>query len=178
MKGLSRLILFLTFFFLPFPLVRSAQQSNPDTNAKIKATYLFSFTKYIDWPAKYKQGNFIIGVLGTTPLLSELNTMASLKKVGDQPLEIKTFTSPESLTKCHMLLISADQSAQLKEALAKLKGSSTLIVAEKPGLARQGAAINFVVQNNKQLFELNKANASKFELAVSSKLEALAIMVE
>ena len=30
-----------------------------DTNAKMKALYVYNFTKYIDWPEQYKQGNLI-----------------------------------------------------------------------------------------------------------------------
>jgi hypothetical protein len=62
--------------------------------------------------------------------------------------------------------------------MSKIRGKSTLIITEKPGLARQGAAINFVVQENKTKFELNKGNAEKYDLKVSSNLLSLAIVVD
>lgn len=153
------------------------QESN--TNSKIKAVFLYNFTKYIDWPDKYKQGNFVIGVLGTTSFYNDLSALVHNKKVGNQEFEIKSFTNAESVSGlCHILFIPAENSALLPEVLKKMKGKSTLIVTEKLGLAKQGSAINFIVENNKQRFELNKSNIEKYNLKVSSTLEALAIKVE
>lgn len=149
-----------------------------DTNAKIKAMFIYNFTKYIEWPQNYKQGNFVIGVLGNSSIFIELSNMASAKKAGTQSFEIKNFTSPASVSKCHMLIVASDITTGFSDALSKIKNNSTLIITEKAGLAKQGAAINFVVQNNKQAFELNKANAEKYDLKVSSNLLALAIVVE
>ncbi|MDQ3112010.1 MAG: YfiR family protein, partial [Bacteroidota bacterium] len=61
---------------------------------------------------------------------------------------------------------------------ARLKGKATLLVTEQPGLAKKGSAINFVVVENRQKFELNQNNAEKNNLKVSSSLLALAIPVE
>ena len=149
-----------------------------DTNAKIKAMFVYNFTKYIEWPQSYKQGNFIIGVLGNSPIFAELSNMANAKKAGAQSFEIKNFTSPASISKCHMLIIASDITTGFNDALSKLKDHNTLIITEKAGLTKQGSAINFVVQNNKQAFELNKANAEKYDLKVSSNLMALAIVIE
>jgi len=168
----------MLILLLPLSVANSATPPPDDTNAKIKSTYLYNFTKYIEWPSKTKQGNFIIGVLGSSNLASELNIMAATKKVGEQDLEIKIFNGLDALSKCHILYISADMASNFQAIVNKIKGQSTLLITEKPGLAKQGSAINFVVQNNKQLFELNKANAEKHELTVSSKLEQLALKVE
>ena len=150
-----------------------------DTNAKIKAVFLYNFTKYIEWPKTYKEGNFIIGLYGINSSLSaELNKMAATKSVGTQKFEIKTMSSLDGANKCHMLFIPSTSGGQFSEVVSKLKGQSTLIITEKPGLTKQGAAINFVVQDNKQKFELNKANAEKYDLKVSSNLASLAVVVE
>ena len=69
-------------------------------------------------------------------------------------------------------------SAMLPDVLKKMKGKNTLIVTEKPGLTKQGAAINFIAENNKQCFELNKINIAKYNLKVSSTLEARAVKIE
>ena len=154
-------------------------QEPNSSNSKIKATFLYNFTKYIDWPDKYKEGNFAIGVLGTTPFYNDLSTLLSTKTVGNQKFEIKSYTNVESITGiCHILFIPAENSAMLPDVLKKLKGKSTLIVTEKIGMTKQGSAINFIIENNKQRFELNKTNIEKYNLKVSSILEALAIKVE
>lgn len=154
-------------------------QDPNSSNAKIKATFIYNFTKYIDWPEKYKEGNFVIGVLGTTSFYNDLTTLLSKKSVGGQNFEVKSYTTIESVsTVCHILFIPAENSGMLPDVLKKLKGKSTLIVTEKAGMAKQGSGINFVVDNNKQRFELNKNNVEKYNLRVSSTLTALAIAVE
>ena len=174
MIKLSGILIIIAFFFSTGLITPSE-----DTNAKIKAVYLYNFTKYVEWPSNYSEGNFIIDVYGNnTALLTELGKMATSKTMGKQKIEIKPITSLDKLDKCHMLFIPSENSVTFSEILSKLKGKSTLIITEKPGLAKQGAAINFVVQDNKQKFEFNKANAEKYSLKVSSNLAALAIIVE
>lgn len=153
-------------------------QAADDTPSKIKATFIYNFTKYIEWPASYRQGNFVIGIVGITPLFKDLSNMAATKKAGSQPFEIQSFPNVNAISKCHLLFVAADNAANIKDISNRMKGYSTLIVAEKPGSAKLGAAINFVIMDNKQRFELNKANAEKFNLKIGSSLAGLAILVE
>ena len=161
-----------------FTSSKTTYNQTTDTNAKIKAMFVYNFTKYIEWPQNYKDGNFIIGILGNSSLFSELSTMANSKKAGAQSFEIKNFSTTSSVSKCHMLIVSSDITVGFSDILSKVKNNSTLIITEKAGFAKQGAAINFVVQNNKQAFELNKANVEKYDLKVSSNLLALAIVID
>jgi len=159
-------------------MVVSPDQSE-EASAKIKAIYIYNFTKYIEWPQDYKEGNFVVGVLGTnTALLSELTKMASSKTVGSQKIEIQTVSSVADAPKCNIIYILTDNSAQLTDISGKLKGRSTLIVTDKPGMAKQGSAINFVILENKQKIELNKANIDKYKLKVASTLVEMAIQVK
>ncbi len=153
--------------------------SNPseEANAKIKAIYIYNFTKYIEWPDNYKQGNFVIGIMGNNvSLINELNKMAASKTVGNQRLEIKSITSADAT--CHIVYLLSENSTQLNEVIDKMKSKSTLIITDKAGLAAKGAGINFVIQENKQKIELNKANIERHKLKVASSLVELAIQVK
>lgn len=149
-----------------------------DTNSRIKAVFLLNFTKLIEWPKAYRSGNFVVGVIGETPLYNELSKMAKIKKVANQSLTIKRFSNISEIAKCHILYVAKSQSSQIKSVLKKVENSSTLIVTEQVGLADRGAGINFVVKNNRQKFELNKTNVEKYKLKISSNLEALAVSVK
>lgn len=140
-----------------------------DTTSRFKAQYLYSFTKNIEWPSNSKQGNFVVGILGNSPIYAKLADIAATKKVVNQSIEIKTFDSPSSITSCHVLFIPNNYD-NIKEVLPKVKNSYTLIVTEKPGFARQGAAINFVLRDNKILYEVNKSNAQKYDLKIGTQL--------
>lgn len=149
-----------------------------DTNAKIKAVFIYNFTKYIEWPAADQVGEFKIGILGENPpLFNELDKMSKVKKVANRSFSIKSYSKISDIDKPHILYIPEDSTEMLQAAVKKLSGKSTLIVTEKPGLAKQGSAINFVIVGNRQKFELNKANVSKHNLKVASALENLALLV-
>jgi len=149
-----------------------------DTNAKIKAVFIYNFTKYIEWPQSYKEGEFTIGIVGETPLYSELIKMTETKKVANQTLEVKKFTSPTEVTKCHILFVTKENGSDLTAIIKKLKNNSTLLVTEENGLMEKGAGINFIIKDNRQKFELNKGNVEKYKLKISSNLEALAFTVK
>ncbi|MCW3102377.1 MAG: hypothetical protein JWO09_817 [Bacteroidetes bacterium] len=172
-------------FILLLPLVLLTQSAavrldqSEEAGARIKAIYIYNFTKYIEWPAEYKEGNFVIGVYGTSiPLLNELNKMAASKTVGSQKMEIKNLTSAAEAAQCHIVYILADNSSQLADVVGKIKGKSTLIVTDKAGMAKLGAGINFSVVENKQKIELNRANIEKYKLKVASTLVEMAVQVK
>jgi len=174
----KKLSLILISVFILISGFRETHGPTVDTNSKFKAIFIYNFTKYIEWPKTYRNGDFVIGVIGKSPLYQELVKMAMTKKVANQPLKIIRYNSIKDLHKCHILYISKGDSFEIGEVIKQIKSNSTLIITEKSGLADQGAGINFVVKNNRLKFELNKNNVEKHKLKISSNLEALAIIVK
>lgn len=171
-----QIILFSFLLFISWTVDNSSQSE--EANAKIKSIYIYNFTKYIEWPDAYKQGNFVIGVVGTNnSLMRELGKMASLKMVGNQKIEVIN-TSANELAKCNIVYVLSENAAQLAEIINNSKNTNTLIIADKAGAALKGAGINFVVVDNKQTIEINKANIEKYRLKISTTLMELAIQVK
>lgn len=137
-----------------------------------------NFTKLVEWPQSYRQGNFVVGVVGESPLYNELVKMSKTKKVANQSLEVKKYKNTDDIGKCHIVYVSMSESESLASILKKVKSNSTLIISEKQGLVDKGAGINFIIKDNRQKFELNKKNVEKYKLKVSSNLEALAFTVK
>ncbi|MES2513937.1 MAG: YfiR family protein [Bacteroidota bacterium] len=171
------LLKYSLIFILAFSSL-SFQQQSFDPNAKVKAVFLYNFTKYFEWPEKMKSGNFIIQVVGSNSSLSqELNKMAASKQVGNQKLEIKSSATIDAATQPHIIFLLSESSDMLKDIATKFKGKGSLIVTEKTGLAKAGSAINFVVAENKQRFEYNENNAVKAGLKTGEGLNSLAIAI-
>ncbi len=173
------IFLFIAFFTLSaadvveYPLY----VQKDDTQAKIKAMYIYNFTKCFEW-TNNKDGNFTITILGeNTGLVSELSNMAKTKMVGAQKIEIKNNAGVTDVEKSNILFITPDKSHLLADVLSKFKGKGVLVITEKQGLAKIGATINFIVKENKQSFELNKTAASKAGLNVGASIEKLAASV-
>lgn len=159
--------------------LRFQQPSNYDTNSKFKAVFLYNFTRYFEWSDKKKVGNFVIYVVGKNEnLISELKTLASKKKVGNQDIEIKnSFVFDPSISSQIIFLLS-DVSKSIADVTSKSKAKSTLVVAETPNACKTGSSINFVVVENKLKFEYNKSNAIKSGLKTNDDIRALAINIE
>jgi len=142
-----------------------------------KARYIINFANQTEWPTSYKTGDFIIGVLGTSPVTKSLQGFSANQKVGSQPIKVVLFSNVNTITKCNVLFVPSSQSKNLSKVLNKIGSGSTLIVTDKEGLAKQGAMLNFVLVNNKLNFEANKNNLSKNSLKITAYLEKLAILV-
>ncbi len=149
--------------------------ANAQVNYKIHSLFVYKFTQYIEWPTK--TGDFVIGVIGNSPILAELEAIAASKKVDTRTIVVKKMSATADLTGCNMVFISENQSSNLATISSKLQGKPILIVSETNGGAKKGAGINFVIIDEKMKFELNKASIEKQGLKVSGDLTKLAIVV-
>lgn len=171
---MKRAFFFFSVLFLS--VTAMGQIDVKQAEAHIKAVYIYNFSKYIEWPADYRDGDFVIGVVnGSSAMIAELTKMAASKTAGSHKFVVKNFKSAGEIDKCNILYIPESSNGQLTEVLKKIKGKSTLLVTESVGDAKKGAAINFVLKNSKQEFELNKGNAERSKLVVSSSLSTLAV---
>jgi hypothetical protein len=131
----------------------------------------------MEWPANKQSGDFIIGIVGDSPIESYLNAMAATKKAGTQKIVIKRFSSAAAITNCHMVYLPANKSSQLSTVIAKAKEYQALVITEKAGLGSKGAGINFVTKDGKARFEINQNSISKNNIKVSAKLVQMGIKV-
>lgn len=146
-------------------------------NYQLHSVFLYSFTRYVQWPEESNTGDFDILVLGDSPILPELKKMADMKKVGDRSIKIYPIKATTEIRKCNILFIPADKSGQLADILAKVASSSTLVVTEQEGLGAKGSSINFVLKEGKLAFEMNQAAMTKQKLKASTELTRLAIVI-
>lgn len=141
---------------------------------RAQAMFIYNFSRLIEWPANYKTGEFVIGVLGNSPITSELESYTLNKKVGSQDIVVKTFRTTEEFTKCQILFVPFSKTKQLEEFSAKLSGQSTLVITEKNGAIDEGAGINFVIIGDKLKFEISSSYTTKYDVKFSSKLLEMA----
>ncbi|MFM8913545.1 MAG: YfiR family protein [Flammeovirgaceae bacterium] len=146
-------------------------------NYETKKIYVYSFAKMVQWPDDYRTGDFEIAVLGDSPFFDQLTDMATKKKLGDRTIKIVKLVSLAEFKKSHILILPANQSGTLADALKKVGTNSTLVVTEQDGLGAKGTDINFVIKDNKLAFELNQATLAKHKLKAVNELIRLAILL-
>lgn len=162
----------LLFAFFAIVISANAQYE------KMKAIFIYNFTRYIEWPANYKAGDFVIGVLGPSSITSELKSIAKMRKVGRQDITIKSYSSINQVMKCHILFIPTPQSKHLPAAVNKMSNKSILLIGDGKGLASKGAAISFFMKGSSLSFEVNQATLKKHKLNVNKDLFALGVLVQ
>lgn len=143
-----------------------------------KALFMYNFTKDIEWPPSHRTGEFVIQVVGSSPIVDELQKIASAKKVGSQPIVVKKINSASEITKCNMLVITPGKSTELTTILKAVAGQPILIVSDKEGLAKAGSCINLIKIDGKQKFEINTKAIAAQGLKVTSFLTSLGIAVQ
>jgi len=161
----------LLYAFVSFAMAASGQQQNYQTHT----LFMYSFTRFIQWPPEETQGDFEIVVLGESPILSELKVMAERKRAGSRVIHISKIGSMAEFKKGHILYIGPDWTSKYAEVSAKIGDDPVLLVTEQATGANKGN-VNFV--NNKEgklAFELNKPAIEKHRLKVSAELSRLAI---
>jgi hypothetical protein len=162
---------------LVFVITINKVQAQENINYALHANIIYRFTKYIDWPKDHKNGDFVIGVVGETPLFDELKNFIVNKTVGGQKIVVRRFSGSSGPFNCHILFVSEDASSSLKKIAASSANTSTLIVSESEGLARKGSCINFIIVNEHLKIEINKNNIEQRRLGIASELLQLGKIV-
>lgn len=144
----------------------------------IKANIIYRFTKYIEWPDSKKTADFIIGIIGDSPLTDELKNFIINKTVNGRKITIKNFSSSAENFRCQILFISENESGSLIKIALLTAGDPILLVSESNGLALKGSCINFAVVSDHLKLEINKNNIDRRGLAIASELLQLGIIVK
>ena len=144
--------------------------------ASLKAAFIYNFTKYIDWNHYDDAATFIIGIIGSSPVISPLNEIAETNTVQSKKIEIRVFNSPDDIQFCNILFIPEKSPYPLASVLAKAN-KGMLTISEEPDFARQGTAFNFVIKNGKLKFEANLKALGQADVKAGSQLLKLAIIV-
>ncbi len=163
-------LIFLTGFSQGF-------QSTAD-EYNLKAAFIYNFTRFIEWPVSGVGNNFIIGIVGDSPIDDPLAEIVATSTVNDKKIIITHFKKAEEISFCNILFIPKNSSIPLETVLEKAASKGTLIVSEKEGCGKKGTAINFLIINSKLKFEANMKALNDAGLKVSSQLLKLAIIIE
>ncbi len=158
-----------------------AQAQDASLEFAVKATYLYKFADYVDWP----EGTFrapadplvicIVGSDGVAQLVEA--AVAGHTTLGGRAVVARRVAAPLRDAGCHVLYIATRQDAATLEALRATRGLPVLTITDtRNGDAARGI-IAFVIVDNRVRFDIDLAAAAQNRLAISSKLLNLAAQV-
>jgi hypothetical protein len=145
-----------------------SQRSYSDTLAideyKIKAGYLYNFTKFITWSAENSE-TFNICILGNDPF-GELIDPIEQRTAFNQPIKLFRLTVMSKEPHCHIVYMSAGISAKSIGTNVK----NTLTVGENTLFVGQGGMIAFINKDDRIKLQINLKLLQQSGLKISAKL--------
>jgi len=166
----------------------NAQNTAGSAEYLIKAGFIYNFANLVQWPSSsFAQADspIVIVILGEDHFGTTLDRALEGKKVNARSFVIKRAKSISELQRtlgpqkdCQILYVSSSEMPHLSDAIQMLKGVPVLTIGETPGFARNGGIINLILEDNKVRFEVNVAAAKDADLNISSRLLALARIIQ
>ena len=136
---------------------------------RVKAAYLFNFTKFVEWPDPTLQNAtaFSICTAGINPFGAALSSIVADEQAAMLPLASRVVGAGDAAA-CQVLFVPRGVPAA--PYLRAVAASPVLTVGESPEFLEQGGTINFVVEDGRVRFVINQAAAERVRLRVSSRL--------
>jgi hypothetical protein len=155
------------------------QRAKP-TEYEVKATYLYNFGRFVEWPAdslQAKNDSFAICVLGDNPFGLALKATVAQETIAGKSVVAKQISAPQDAMNCRVLFISSSEAKRLNEILTGLGTASVLTVSDLPKFTQRGGMVQFVLEGDRVRFEVNAAIAERAGLTLSADLLKVAVSV-
>jgi hypothetical protein len=146
--------------------------------ATFKALFLFNFTKNIDWPAQASGSELVVTVLGDDQIFTELEKIAKVKKAGNKSIKVVKAKSIKDVADSQVIFLGAGKTSLMSSLSHAQAGKPVLLVADKGGQCKNGAAISFLMANGKLRYEISRKQIEAHQLKVTQKVISLGIEVE
>lgn len=152
-------------------------QAQPVPEYVMKATYLYNFMVFSDWPQADSQGGAaakeslnlcVFGPDNFGPALSNLEG----KNVNGRRLNVMRMNHLPGVKKCHLLFITEREAPNMSSIQNSLGEAPVLTVADSP--LAVGAAVMLSVDGNRLVFDINVQRVKKLGINMSSKVLQLA----
>jgi uncharacterized protein DUF4154 len=145
----------------------------------VKATYLYKFAPFVEWPASAFASPaepFVLCVAGADRVTELVEDAVRGQAVARRPIVVRHLATVTAEAHCHILYVALRGAAAVA-ALERVRGTPVLTVTDAASDPRAQGIVNFVIDDNRVRFEIDLGAAADNQLVVSSKLAALALRV-
>ena len=142
---------------------------------------LGNMAKFVQWPDAImaaNKGQIVVAVLGEDDLAAAIANVLSTRSVNGKPVFVRFARRPQDARGCQIVYIAAPELARATEVEDVLRGSPTLVLADADGFASRGGMVNFSGTPPNVRFEICLVRAQAAGLKISSRLLAIAHVVE
>lgn len=149
------------------------QQPGQVLETRVKASFLYTFAKYVEWPAGTfgaSTNAFVIGVLGRDPFGETLDSTVAGKNIDGHPVRIQRFQRIEDVKVCHVLFVSRSEKDRLVDIEAHLRGHPVLTVSDMDKFLEGGGQIQFISEDSRVKFDIDLNATKKARLTLNANL--------
>jgi len=171
-----RLLISIAVFGVLVNVPIAYSESGVSREYKIKAAFIYKFTKFIEWtPESFSNDRdpIILAVIGRDPFGKAIDSLHG-RNVKGRKLLVKRIAGIEDIDKSHILFIAQSEKERLPEMLETTKDLCVLTIGDMEGFSGYGGIINLFMVDNSMRFEINVAAAQQAGLEISSNLLNLA----
>jgi hypothetical protein len=177
MRGFGFLIGMLFVIIGGSPGAVRVEESLAQRADRLKAGYLFSFMKFVEWPPPAPENLLTVCFVGGQGVLDALASGIENKLVGERHLTVRMLSESETPVGCEVLYL--DAATMPDAARAPHTGESPILtVSDAKAFAHSGGMIELFTDANHLRFNINVGSAQKAGLHISSSLLQLAAVVE
>jgi hypothetical protein len=147
-------------------------QTAPRSEYEVKAAYLFTFGRFVEWPPRATAGEstFAVCILGSDPFGATLDATIGDATVRGRRVTARRLAAAAEASSCDILFVSGSEASRLQAILDSVRGLHVLTVSDIPAFTNHGGMIGFVKANNRVRFEINVAAGRDAALTMSSDL--------
>ncbi len=151
-------------------------QPDPESVAaqqRIEAAYLYKFGGYVSWPDKSfatADSPLVIGVAGADTLADDLAALVAGRDIGGRPVLVRRIQPGDSLNGVNILFIGT----RADSFIATARNLPILVVADGGDGLDRGAAVSFVLVDDRVRFDVALDTAQQNGLKLSALLLSVA----
>ena len=141
----------------------------------VKATYLYKFAPFVDWPRTLPpSADFSLCVVGDETFGAVLEQAVRGQRVDTHPLAVRRLAALDRGAECRIAFLSGAP-GEIATNLSLAADTPILTVTDNAPSVKVKGVINFVTLNNRVRFEIDNEAALRKGLTISSKLLSLAV---
>jgi len=147
--------------------------AGPTLERQVKAAYILNFIHFTRWPAAAlgPAGTpFRVCATGASPLGGALEATMKGESVEGHPIVVERLAAETNPRQCHVLFASDGESPTPSEVLKSVANDPVLTVGESETFLRDGGILIFTIEQGRVRFDVNRQNAMRRGLDLSSRL--------
>ena len=176
MRAPALLIRIASAFVLAMSCALPAHGADRSLEYAVKATFLYKFASFVEWPAgtfENESSPFVLCVAGTDPYGGRIRTAVDGQTMARRPIVLRRLPRAEPRSGCHAMLVSGSASQTIAEGLDAVRGTPVLTITDAT-LGRTPGIIHFVIVDDRVSFEIDMVASARNRIVISSKLLELA----